>query len=155
MLTQITIKLLRVGAVFCLLLIMTDANAQTRLNIEKIDQYLETASAAFRFNGVALIARNGTIELNKGYGWKDVKSKTLHDSASIFQIGSITKQFTAAIILKLQEEGKLSVSDPINKYLSDYPNGNKITLYHLLTHTSGIDDYTKHFKTFQFIIKKL
>jgi CubicO group peptidase (beta-lactamase class C family) len=154
MLTQITIKLLRAGAVFCLLLIMTDANAQTKLNIEKIDQYFEIASAAFRFNGVALIARNGTIELNKGYGWKDVKSKTLHDSASIFQIGSITKQFTAAIILKLQEEGKLSVSDPLSKYLSDYPIGNKITLYHLLTHTSGIDDYTKHFKPFQFIIKK-
>jgi len=155
MLTQITIKLFGAGAVFCLLLIMmTDANAQTKLNIEKTDQYFETASAAFRFNGVVLIARNGTIELNKGYGWKDVKSKTLHDSASIFQIGSITKQFTAAIILMLQEEGKLSVSDPISKYLTDYPNGNKITLYHLLTHTSGIDDYTKHFKPFQFIIKK-
>jgi CubicO group peptidase (beta-lactamase class C family) len=154
MLTEITIKLLRAGAAFGLLLIMTGANAQTKLNIETIDQYLESASAAFRFNGVALIARNGTIELNKGYGWKDVKIKTLHDSASIFQIGSITKQFTAAFILKLQEEGKLSVSDPISKYLSDYPNGNKITLYHLLTHTSGIDDYTKHFKPFQFSIKK-
>jgi CubicO group peptidase (beta-lactamase class C family) len=154
MLTQITIKLLKVGAVFCLLLTIAVASAQTKLNIERIDQYLETASAAFRFNGVAHIARNGTIELNKGYGWKDVKNKTLHDSASIFQIGSITKQFTAAIILKLQEEGKLSVSDPIGKYLSDYPNGNKISLYHLLTHTSGIDDYTKHFKPFQFIIKK-
>ena len=151
---QIMFKLLTTTAIFCLVLILTGANAQTKLNIEKIDQYLKTASASFRFNGVALIAQKGTVTLNKGYGWKDVKSKTLHDSASIFQIGSITKQFTAAIILKLQEERKLSVSDPIRKYLPDYPNGNKITLYHLLTHTSGIDDYTKHFKPFQFIIKK-
>jgi CubicO group peptidase (beta-lactamase class C family) len=139
---------------FYFFLIMPNAYSQTKLNIEKIDQYLETATAAFKFNGVALIARNGTIELNKGYGWKDVKSKKIHDSASIFQIGSITKQFTGTIILKLQEEGKLSVSDSISKYLPDFPNGNKISLYHLLTHSSGIDEYTKHFKPFQFIIKK-
>ena len=145
---------------FCLLLLVTGANAQSnysntiKLNTGKIDQYLDVASKQFRFNGVALIAQKGEVLLNKGYGWKDVKSKTLHNSSTIFQIGSVTKQFTAAVILKLQEQGILSVSDPVNKFIPGYPNGDKITLYHLLTHTSGIGEYTKSFKPFKFIIKK-
>lgn len=145
---------------FCLLLLVTGANAQSnhsnaiKLNTGKIDQYLDVASQQFRFNGVALIAQKGEILLNKGYGWRDVKSKTLHDSSTIFQIGSVTKQFTSAVILKLQEQGILSVSDPVNKFIPGYPNGDKITLYHLLTHTSGIGGYTKSFKPFKFIIKK-
>ncbi len=154
------IKSLTVVLRFCLLLHVIDTSAQSsyndvvKINTEKIDQYLDSASKQFKFNGVAFIARKGELILNKGYGWKDVKSKTLHDSSSIFQIGSITKQFTAAVVLKLQEEGKLSVSDPINKFIPDYPNGDKITLFHLLTHTSGIDKYTKSFAPYKLIIKK-
>jgi CubicO group peptidase (beta-lactamase class C family) len=154
------IKLLRIVVRFCLLLLVTGTNAQSdysnalKLNIKKVDHYLDSASKQFRFNGVALIAQKGEVLLNKGYGWRDVRSKTLHDSSSIFQIGSITKGFTATIILKLQEDGKLSVSDPIDKFIPDYPNGDKLTLYHLLTHTSGIYDYTKNLAPYKFLIKK-
>ncbi len=59
-----------------------------------------------------------------------------------FRIGSITKQFTAAAILRLQEQGKLSVRDPLSKFIPDYPRGSEVTLHHLLTHTSGIHSYT-------------
>ena len=59
-----------------------------------------------------------------------------------FRIGSITKQFTAAAILRLQEQGKLSVRDPLSKFIPDYPRGTEVTLHHLLTHTSGIHSYT-------------
>src|SRR5690606_30536523 len=59
-----------------------------------------------------------------------------------FRIGSVTKQFTAAAILKLQEEGKLSVDDKLSKYFPDFPRGDEVTLHHLLTHTSGIKSYT-------------
>lgn len=59
-----------------------------------------------------------------------------------YRIGSLTKQFTALAIMQLAEDGLLSVDDPLHKYLPDYPNGEKITIFHLLTHTSGIPDYT-------------
>jgi CubicO group peptidase (beta-lactamase class C family) len=62
---------------------------------------------------------------------------------NVFQIGSMTKQFTAISILMLHEQGKINVNDEIVKYLPDYPNGKNITVHHLLTHTSGIKDYTK------------
>ena len=54
---------------------------------------------------------------------------------NVFQIGSMTKQFTAVAILMLEQQGKLTVNDPISKYIKDYPNGDKITIHHLLTHT--------------------
>jgi CubicO group peptidase (beta-lactamase class C family) len=62
---------------------------------------------------------------------------------NVFQIGSMTKQFTSVAILMLEQQGKLNVSDPVSKYIKDYPSGDKITIHHLLTHTSGIKDFTK------------
>ena len=108
---------------------------------EKLDNYFNADSAAHLFNGTVLIAKDGQIILNKGYGWKNVSSKTLNDINSIFLIGSNTKPFTATTILKLQEEGKLSIQDKLIKYFPGYPNGNSITIENLLTHTSGIPGY--------------
>ena len=62
---------------------------------------------------------------------------------TIFRIGSITKQFTAAAILKLEERGKLDVNDKLSKYIPDFPRGDEVALHHLLTHTSGIPNYTE------------
>jgi CubicO group peptidase (beta-lactamase class C family) len=62
---------------------------------------------------------------------------------TIFRIASVTKQFTASAILKLQEEGKLSVNDTLSKYIPGFPLGDEVTLRHLLTHTSGIHSYTE------------
>jgi CubicO group peptidase (beta-lactamase class C family) len=89
-----------------------------------------------------LVAQNGRILFEKGYGLADVEQHVPVSSETKFRIGSITKQFTAAAILKLQEDGKLSVQDKLSKYIPDFPRGEEVTLRHLLTHTSGIHSYT-------------
>jgi CubicO group peptidase (beta-lactamase class C family) len=95
-----------------------------------------------KFNGSALVAKNGVILLNKGYGYRNAADKIANTEQTVFQLGSVTKQFTSAIILKLQQEKKLSVSDKLSKYFPGYPKGDSITIEHLLTHTSGIFNYT-------------
>jgi len=89
-----------------------------------------------------LVAQNGRILFDKGYGLADVEHHVPVTPVTKFRIGSITKQFTASAILKLQEEGKLSVQDKLAKYIPDFPRGDEVTLHHLLTHTSGIHSYT-------------
>lgn len=108
----------------------------------KIDTLINAYSKLYRFNGAALVAKNGKVLLNKGYGYRNAADKILNNEETIFQLGSITKQFTSAVILKLQEEKKLSVSDKLSKYFPDYPKGDSITIQQLLTHTSGIYNYT-------------
>ncbi|GAB3987370.1 hypothetical protein GCM10028807_07320 [Spirosoma daeguense] len=109
---------------------------------EKLDEYLLSAQRAYRFNGVALVAQRGQILHHKAYGLRHVESEAPNDTITRFPILSITKSFTAALILKLQEQGKLSVDDKLSKYVPDIPNGDKITLHHLLTHTSGLFNFT-------------
>lgn len=94
--------------------------------------------------GAAVIAvKNGQVVFRKGYGMANLELGVAIEPDMIFRIGSITKQFTAVSILMLMEQGKLSLSDEITKFLPDYPTqGHKITVEHLLTHTSGIKSYT-------------
>lgn len=94
--------------------------------------------------GAAVIAvRDGRSVLRKAYGMADVELGVPLQPDMVFRIGSMTKQFTAVAILMLVEEGKLAVSDPVTRFLPDYPTGGKtITVEHLLTHTSGIKSYT-------------
>lgn len=127
---------------FFVLVFSNSFGQQAKTIIQKLDEFLNSANAADRFNGTAIIAQKGQILLNKGYGFKNVGTNSLNDTHSIFQIGSITKSFTAVVILKLQEQGKLSVKDKLNKFLPDYPQGENISIHNLLTHTSGIYNYT-------------
>lgn len=89
-----------------------------------------------------LIAQNGKILYEKGFGYADLGHDVPITPDTKFRIGSITKQVIAAAILKLQEDGKLSVNDLLSKYIDDYPRGNEVTIHHLLTHTSGIHSFT-------------
>lgn len=89
-----------------------------------------------------LIARDGQIIVTDACGFESMEMRVPATVETKFRIGSVTKQFTAAAILKLQEEGQLSVADTLDKYFPDYPRGKEITLHHLLTHTSGIPSYT-------------
>jgi CubicO group peptidase (beta-lactamase class C family) len=109
---------------------------------QKLDEYLLSANKLYKFNGSAIVAQHGKILLNKSYGYKNYTAQIPNDSNTIFQIGSVTKQFTATVILKLQEEGKLSVNDKLSKYFAQFKYANEITLENLLTHTSGIYNYT-------------
>jgi CubicO group peptidase (beta-lactamase class C family) len=140
--------------VVCLFLWGFSAKGQSGIDTARIDRFLDSLSKAYAFNGVALLARDGEVLLEKGYGWRNIRDRTPHDAGSIFQTGSLTKAFTAAVILKLQEQGKLSVSDPLGKFLPGYPHGDQITLYHLLTHTSGLYDYTGSLAPYKFLIRK-
>ncbi len=111
-----------------------------------IPQKLDSLLAAFEkqklFNGSVLVSWKGTVILQRGDGYKDLAANTRNDEHTIYQVGSVTKQFTSAIILRLQEQGKLSVQDKLSKYIPDYPHGDSITIENLLTHTSGIYNYT-------------
>jgi CubicO group peptidase (beta-lactamase class C family) len=111
---------------------------------EKTDTLLTAYEKVSGFNGSVLVARKGTIIFEKGYGYKNKKALLPNDPNTIFQIGSITKQFTSAIILQLKEKQKLSLQDKLSKYIPDYPNGDQITIEHLLTHTAGVYNYTNN-----------
>jgi CubicO group peptidase (beta-lactamase class C family) len=115
----------------------------TQTKPEEINEVLKAYTKQNSFNGTVLVAQHGVVLLEKGYGFKNMQTNALNDSNTIYQIGSLTKQFTAIIILQLQEQLRLSVSDPLIKYIPDYPGGDKITIENLLTHTSGIVNYTK------------
>ncbi|HEY3899704.1 MAG TPA: serine hydrolase [Chthoniobacter sp.] len=106
--------------------------------------------------GVAmLVGRDGQILFQGGYGFADVEKKIPITPETKFRIGSVTKQFTAAAILKLAEEGKLATSDPLAKYFPNIPNAEKITLRHLLTHTSGLHSYTERADFFAGVTKPI
>ena len=92
---------------------------------------------------VFLVAKNGKPIYEKAIGKANLELNVDMATNQVFQIASMTKQFTAVAALILEEQGKLSVNDAVSKYIPDYPNGNNITLHHLLKHTSGIKDFTK------------
>jgi CubicO group peptidase (beta-lactamase class C family) len=94
-------------------------------------------------SGIAiLVARDGNVLYRKGFGYADIKNKIPVTPETKFRIGSVTKQFTAAAILKLQENNLLSVNDRLSKFIPDFPRGDEVTIHQLLTHISGIHSYT-------------
>lgn len=86
------------------------------------------------------MADSGKVVYHKAFGFRNFETKEPLDTASIFELASVTKQFTAMVIMILKEEGKLSYDDPLEKYIPGLPYGG-ITIRHLLTHTSGLPDY--------------
>jgi CubicO group peptidase (beta-lactamase class C family) len=102
---------------------------------QKIDELLTAYAKQNKLNGSVLVAQQGKIIYQKGFGYRNAETKTPNDVNSIFQIGSITKQITAAVIMQLQEEGKLSVQDKLSQYFPGFSNGDKITIENLLTNT--------------------
>jgi CubicO group peptidase (beta-lactamase class C family) len=119
-------------------LMQTDTNPLAA----KFDSLLSAYAVNGQFNGTVLVAKKGNILFEKAYGYRDADKHILHEPSDIFQIGSLTKQFTSAVIMQLVNEHKLSLNDKLYKYFPGFPNGSKITIHHLLTHTSGLHDYT-------------
>jgi D-alanyl-D-alanine carboxypeptidase len=107
------------------------------------DQLFSRAFPAGEPGAAVLIAKDGQVLLRKAYGLANLELGVPMQPDMVFEIASVTKQFTAAAILLLQERGKLSVNDEVTKYLPDYPtHGQKITIDHLLSHRSGIPELT-------------
>jgi CubicO group peptidase (beta-lactamase class C family) len=109
----------------------------------RMDQIIQSYVANHQFMGTALVARGSQVLLSKGYGSANLEWDVPNAPNTKFRLGSVTKQFTAACILLLEERGKLSTGDPVKKYMPDAPAAwDKITLYHVLTHTSGLPSFT-------------
>jgi len=109
----------------------------------RMDQVIQPYVANHQFMGSVLVARDGQVIYSKGYGSANLEWDVPNTPGTKFRLGSVTKQFTAASILLLEERGKLSVSDPVKKHLPNAPAAwDKITIFHLLTHTSGIPNFT-------------
>jgi len=112
-------------------------------DVARMDQIVQSYVTNHQFMGTVLVARASQVLFSKGYGDANLELNVPNSPNTKFRLGSVTKQFTAASILLLEERGKLSVSDPVKKYLPDAPaTWDKITIFHLLTHTSGIPNFT-------------
>ncbi|MBB5782423.1 serine hydrolase [Nonomuraea jabiensis] len=107
----------------------------------RMDALVSAYTRLGRFSGAVLVARGDRRLFAKGYGHADHEHGAPNTPATAFRIGSQTKTFTAIAILQLQEQGRLRVTDPLARHLPGYPHGERITLHHLLTNTSGIPDY--------------
>ena len=127
-----------------LALLFTGTMAFGQTKAEQIDELLKEYLAYSKFNGSALVAKDGKVIFKKGYGMANMEWDIPNNTNTKHRLGSVTKQFTAMLILQLVAEGKLDLQAPITNYLPEYPkeNGDKITTHHLLTHTSGIPNYT-------------
>src|ERR1700722_752034 len=106
--------------------------------VAKVDAYIGPFLATKNFNGAVLVAQKGRILYLKAFGQADIALNVPNRPDTKFHIASLSQSFTAAAILLLQERGLLNISDSISVYVPDYPNGGRITIHQLLTHTSGI-----------------
>ena len=110
---------------------------------EAYDAVVRPLAADGRFMGAVLVARGDEVVFSKAYGSANLEWNVPNDPSTKFRIGSITKQFTSALILLLEQDGKLSIQDLLSRHVENTPPAWKdITLFHLLTHTSGIRNFT-------------
>lgn len=109
-----------------------------------LDQLFASTYPADQPGGAVIIELDGKVILRKAYGMADLELGVPLAPDMVFRLGSITKQFTAVLVMQLAQEGKLSTDDPIIRYLPDFPaaQAEGVTIHHLLTHTSGIPSYT-------------
>ncbi len=123
-----------------LLLLSASCLAQDVARMEQVAQYYLSNKT---FMGSVLVAHGSDVLLSKGYGSANLEWNIPNAPNTKFRLGSVTKQFTAASILLLEERGKLKTSDPVKILMPDAPAAwDKITIYNLLTHTSGIANFT-------------
>jgi len=108
-----------------------------------VDRYLRDELRRQRVPGLSVaVLRNERVLLARGYGYANVEHRVRATDRTVYQSGSLGKQFTAALVLQLADSGRLGLGDPIRRHLPEGPPGwDSITVRHLLTHTSGIPDY--------------
>ena len=108
---------------------------------QEMETFLQAHVATGEFMGAVLVARGNEILHSGGYGMANLEHGVPNTSQTVFRLASLTKPFTAAAVLQLQEQGLLDVNDTVDHYLPDYPHGSELTVYQLLNHTSGTPDY--------------
>jgi CubicO group peptidase (beta-lactamase class C family) len=138
---------MKTAKIFTLFIVafITATNAFAQQNVQKIDELLKQYYDYGQFNGSILVAENGKVIYKKGFGMANMEWSIPNQPDTKFRIGSVTKQFTAALVLQLVEEGKIKLDGKITDYLPDYrkDTGEKVTIHQLLNHTSGIPSYTQ------------
>lgn len=131
-----------------ILFLFINSNAQdnNETKAKKIDELVSKYTEYGIFNGSVLVAEKGNIIFEKGYGYADREQQIANTPETKFRIASVTKQFTAMLIMQLVEKGKIKLDGKLSDYLTYYrkDQGNKITIHNLLTHTSGVPNYTNH-----------
>src|SRR6185369_14222828 len=129
-------------SLLAILAFQVSAVAQSKAN--KIDDLMSLYHKYGQFNGSVLVADNGQVVYKKGVGLANMEWNISNAPDTKFRLGSITKQFTATVILQLVEQGKIKLDGKITDYLPDYrpDTGARVTIHNLLTHTSGIPSYT-------------
>lgn len=110
---------------------------------KELNKYMKSLEEHENFHGSILVAKEDKVLLNEGYGYANFTQNTINKPETRFAIGSVTKQFAAVGILKLSEEGLLNVEDTVSKYIPNLSHGEEITIHNLLTHTSGLKEYTQ------------
>ena len=142
---MLTVALRRIIGIVAILLIAITASAQTELSADLIEKIDRVAADTLARTGVPsasiAVVKDGQIVYVKAYGDARLEPKTPATTQMRYSIGSISKQFTAAAILLLQEQGKLSLDDKVSKYVPDLTRANEVTIRQLLSHTSGYQDY--------------
>ena len=119
------------------------ATALAQVSPSRLDEQAQAYHNLDRFNGSVLVAQHGKVLLSKGYGMANFEWNVPVTPETRFRLGSITKQFTAMAVLLLEQQGKLKVSDPVCQYVEACPEAwQPLSLHHLLTHTSGIPNFT-------------
>lgn len=119
------------------LLVFTFGYSQKELP-GKLEKYMDAQFVINNFSGTVLISKNDSVMLEKAYGFADYEWNVKNTIDSKFSLASVSKQFTAVAIMQLTEKKLLSLDDPLSKYFSDFPKGEKITLKMMLTHNSGL-----------------
>src|SRR5437870_9666489 len=145
-----TILTASIKIIFALAIIVAGLNSEVRAQdptATKVDDFVNAEMKRQRIPGLSIaVIKDGHIVLAKGYGLANVELQVPVKPETIFQSGSMGKQFTATALMMLVEAGKLSLSDRITKYFKGAPNSwQNITVRHLLTHTAGTTDYPNDF----------
>ncbi|HRJ04148.1 MAG TPA: serine hydrolase, partial [Ignavibacteria bacterium] len=134
-----------------LLLFVLSHQVHSQEKVQKIDELILKYNALGQFNGAVLVAEDGKIILSKGYGMQDFENSIPNNSETKFRLASVTKQFTAMLIMQLAEKGKIKLEGKLTDYLPYYrkDTGDKITISQILSHTSGLANYTENRKFMQ------
>ncbi|MGX9984791.1 serine hydrolase domain-containing protein [Soonwooa purpurea] len=126
---------------FVSIVVSTTAFSQS-FNSEKLNQYFNNLEANEKFMGSVAVSKNGKLLYTKSIGFADVSSKLKANENTKYRIGSISKTFTAVLVLKAVEQNKLKLTDKLDKYFPNIKNAGKITIENLLNHRSGIHNFT-------------
>src|SRR5690349_772169 len=126
------------------LVLFTVAHAQT-LDKAKLNQFFDRLSEKNKAMGSLTVAKDGSVLYSRSIGYSQINAaeKKTSTAATRYRIGSVTKIFTATMIFQLVEEGKLKLTDTLDKFFPQIPNAGKITIAHILAHRSGISDLTE------------